>query len=187
VGPRVNDADIRDRLHAEFDKDGIPWVDEINVKDCRVDMVAMIDDVLTGIEIKSDKDTLKRLVKQYALYDHRFRQVLVVTEPRHVEGVRATVGDRCGIWVCEEQENGFFLRTRSRKFGTRKPRPRAKAHSARIVYGLRRLELLQALGLDETSAMPKSEAAERVTRELSTEAIERVAIEAWQRRKTTGE
>ncbi|MGI9186644.1 MAG: sce7726 family protein [Gaiellales bacterium] len=179
----MNDADIRTRLHADFDQAGIAWVDEIKVKECRVDMVALLDGVLTAIEIKSGKDTLKRLERQYALYDQRFRQVLVVTEPRHVAGVRSVVGARCGIWVCEEQADGVHLRQRSRPYGTRRPQVRPTARSGRIAYALQRGELLAALGLAEDTPVTKSEAARRVMERFGTEEIERIALTAWQGRK----
>lgn len=182
---RMRDADIRTRLHAEFDDVGAAWVDEVQVKGCRTDMVAFVGGVLTAIEIKSGRDTLERLQRQMELVDWRFRQTLVVTEPRHVEGVRATVGARCGIWVCEERPTGFFLRRRSRAFGTRAPRPRDAAHPQRIVYGLGRTEIAAALGVEPESAPRGELAAALAARPI--EEVEAVALEAWRQRKLTGE
>jgi hypothetical protein len=41
----MNDPEIRTRLHAHFDKQGAPWVDEITLGKRRVDMVALVDGV----------------------------------------------------------------------------------------------------------------------------------------------
>ena len=180
----MNDADIRDRLHAEFDAAGIPWVDEVRLdKATRIDMLALIDGVLTAIEIKSGKDTTKRLQRQFAAADYRFRQVLVVTEPRHVASAKAVVGPRCGIWVCEEQPRGFFLRRNSRAFGTRKPRPAAEAHPARLTVLLRRSELAAALGLPPDADARKGELDQRLRGNLAQEQIEAIFIDALRGRK----
>ena len=178
----MNDADIRARLHADFDRDGVPWVDEVQTQRRRADLLAIVGGVLTSIEIKSGKDTLKRLAEQYQLADHRFRQVLVVTEPRHVAGVRSVVGPRCGIWVCEERPDGFHLRTRSKAFGTRRPTPRAKAHPTRIAYLLRRAELGALLGVDPESAR-RGDLASRLAAELPIEELERAVLDALRARK----
>ena len=46
----MNDPEIRTRLHAHFDKQGAPWVDEITLGKRRVDMVALVDGVLTRLD-----------------------------------------------------------------------------------------------------------------------------------------
>lgn len=179
----MNDADIRTRLQADFDADGTPWVDEVQTKRRRADMLAIVDGVLTSIEIKSGKDTLKRLAEQYAVADRTFRQVLVVTEPRHVEGVRSVVGPRCGIWVCEETERGFFLRRKSKAFGTRKPRPKANAHAARLAFLLRKPELGAVLGLATVDDATRSRLASDAASTLTVEALELAVMEALRERK----
>ena len=179
----MKDEDIRARLQADFDRDGTPWVDEVKVGDRRADMVAIVRGVLTSIEIKSDKDTLKRLEEQFRLFDRCFRQVLVVTEPRHVEGVKTVVGPHCGIWVCEEVDGGFYLRTRSRAFGTRTPRPRQRPHPARIAHLLRKAELKAVLRLPEDAPLTRGELSARAGRELAIEDLERAVLEMLRVRK----
>lgn len=180
----MNDADIRDRLHAEFDAIGAPWVDEIRLdKATRIDMLVLLDGVLTAVEIKSGKDTTKRLQRQFAAADRCFRQVLVVTEPRHVESAKAVVGDRCGIWVCEEQPRGFFLRRNSRAFGTRKPQPAGKPRPARIAALLRKFEAIHILHVPETTTESRNALRERLQRELDVNALEFAVLHALRRRK----
>jgi hypothetical protein len=115
----MNDPEIRTRLHAHFDKLGAPWVDEVAMGKRRIDMVAMVDGVLTGIEIKSGTDTLERLVAQLKAYRSRFRQLIVVIEEEHLESVVAAVPRWCGIWVAEQAGSAVYLKTRGR--GCRKP------------------------------------------------------------------
>lgn len=180
----MNDADIRDRLHAEFDAIGAPWVDEIRLdKATRIDMLVLLDGVLTAVEIKSGKDTTKRLQRQFAAADRCFRQVLVVTEPRHVESAKAVVGDRCGIWVCEEQPRGFFLRRNSRAFGTRKPRPRAASHPARRTKLLRRTELIAALHLPPDTDARKDELDQRLRAAFDDAQLDAIMVDAFRGRK----
>lgn len=179
----MNDAEIRARLHAHFDREGSPWVDEVTTTDCRVDMLALVGGVLTGIEIKSGKDTLKRLDRQIANFERRFRQVLVVTEARHAPKVKAAVPGHCGIWVAEETPTGVFLRTRSRALGTRRPQPRGRGNPMRLLWLLRRAELVTALGEDPAGPLTKRAAAELLRAERSVDAVERLVLDALVARK----
>jgi hypothetical protein len=50
----MNAPAIRSYLHVRFDKHGAPWVDGVQLRNNRIDMILLVDGVLTGIEIKSD-------------------------------------------------------------------------------------------------------------------------------------
>jgi hypothetical protein len=90
----MNAPDTRTLLHTHFDKQGAPWVDEIQINKNRIGMVAMVDGVLTGIEIKSGTDTLERLLAQLKAYRSRLRQVIVVIEEKHLDGADLEVRRR---------------------------------------------------------------------------------------------
>lgn len=192
---RMRDAEIRARIHAELDALGVPWVDEIHLRRepraapedeaVRIDMVALVGGVLTAIEIKSGSDSLERLERQQRVALRRFRQVVVVAEDRHVADVRDAIDPRCGIWVCVPQEHGFHLVMRSRSAGARRPRPRARAHTARLVSLLRKAEIAAALGASPEGAT-KGAFAQRLA-ERPVEEVERAVLHAWRQRKLTGE
>lgn len=153
------------------------------MKNTRTDMLAMVGGVLTAIEIKSAKDSTKRLARQIEEARWRFRQVIVVTEPKHADVVRQVVDPACGIWVCEERENGFFLRRRSADFGTRAPRLRKRLHPHRLMTLLRKDELVQALGIAEASRRRKSDLIDQLVDQCSAEEIEAVVLTALRERK----
>jgi hypothetical protein len=146
-------------------------------------MLALVGGVLTGIEIKSGRDTLTRLDRQIVAFEQRFRQVLVVTEARHAQKAKAAVPLHCGIWVAEETPSGVLLRTRSRPLGTRRPQPRGKGNPMRLLWLLRRAELASALGEDPAGPLTKRAAAERLRAELPIEAVERLVLDALVARK----
>ena len=177
----MNDPAIRTRLHAHFDKQGAPWVDEIQIHKNRIDMVALRDGVLTGIEIKSGTDTLERLLAQLKAYRSRFRQVIVVIEEKHLEGVAAAVPRWCGIWIAEEAGAAVHLKTRGR--GCRKPQPNKRGKVLMLARVLRKEELCAALGLVDDESLRRGELAERLVAERSVEDIEAFVMEALRQRK----
>lgn len=66
----------------------------------RVD-VAVVNETLSGFEIKSDWDTLERLPAQRDTYNCVFDQVTVVTGSRHLDHVRPLIPDWWGITVAD--------------------------------------------------------------------------------------
>ena len=173
----MNDPAIRTRLHAHFDKQGAPWVDEVQIHKNRVDMVALVDGVLTGIEIKSGTDTLERLLAQLKAYRSRFRQVIVVIEEKHLEGVVAAVPRWCGIWIAEEAGAAVHLKTRGR--GCRKPQPNKRGKVLMLAKVLRKEELCAALGVAEDSGLARGELAARLVAERSVEEVEVTALRGF--------
>lgn len=177
----MNDPEIRARLHAHFDRDGAPWVDEVELAKRRIDMLAMIDGVLTAIEIKSAKDTLDRLAQQVRAARPRFRQVLVVAEADHVEEVASTVPRTCGIWIAEEAPTGVFLKRRAK--GCRKPRPTTHQQPVLLAQLLRREELARALVLEFDEAMKRRDLAATLSTAHPIDDLERIVITALAQRK----
>lgn len=88
--PKTNDIDLRlavtrALLDAGIQRDAIRH--EITLdsssSDGRADMVVAMDHCLTGIEIKSGKDTLDRLGSQRERYSARFDRLCLVIDKRH--------------------------------------------------------------------------------------------------------
>ncbi len=69
----------------------------------RVD-VAVVDAVLSGYEIKSDRDSLVRLAGQRAVYNRTLGQVTMVCTHRHLSAIRRRVPLWWGILVAERCE-----------------------------------------------------------------------------------
>ncbi|WP_376956438.1 hypothetical protein ABNQ39_00300 (plasmid) [Azospirillum sp. A26] len=88
--PKTNDIDLRLAVTRALLDAGVPR-DAIrheitldsNSSDGRADMVIALDRCITGIEIKSGKDTLDRLDSQRERYGARFDRLCLVLDVRH--------------------------------------------------------------------------------------------------------
>lgn len=88
--PKTNDIDLRLAVTRALLDAGIPRDairHEITLdsssSDGRADMVVALDHCLTGIEIKSGRDTLDRLESQWDRYGARFDRLVLVVDARH--------------------------------------------------------------------------------------------------------
>jgi len=104
------ELDIRNALRKHLDvvleKDPTALiVEELGVcrGTVRVDL-AVISETLKGFEIKSDKDTLKRLPSQAAAYNRVFDTVTIVVGPRHLKGVTDKVPSWWGILLFDNSD-----------------------------------------------------------------------------------
>ncbi len=120
----MNDAQIRESLHRKRLRRSHACpstlvIDELGLfhGDYRAD-IAVVNGHLAGYEIKSDRDSLRRLDKQVTAYCSVFDRVSVVTEPKHVTGVSETVPVWWGIIVAHEGTQGgiSFETVRQGKF-----------------------------------------------------------------------
>jgi hypothetical protein len=81
-------------------------IDELGLKHgyARVD-IAVVNGELHGYEIKSDRDTLKRLPLQRTVYDSVLDRITLVLAPYHLSKGLAIVPDWWGINVADEDTN----------------------------------------------------------------------------------
>lgn len=108
---RIRDIDIRKKLHDDFslefanDPDTL-ILDEFSLLqgETRVDIV-VVNGQIHGYEIKSDKDTLKRLPKQVALYSKVLDTVTVITGERYAEKVLKIIPEWWGMKVARASKN----------------------------------------------------------------------------------
>ena len=102
----LKDKDIRGPLF-EFLEDTygkIRIIEENTVGSSRADIVMITDDILTGIEIKSDADTYVRLSGQVKDYDRYFDKNIVVVGTTHALHIEEHVPSYWGIITVEEVE-----------------------------------------------------------------------------------
>ncbi|AHD04694.1 sce7726 family protein [Paenibacillus larvae] len=110
---KTTDADIRASLHAALrrehaEKLAQPLIlDELSLcqGDGRIDIV-LIDYLLQGYEIKSERDTLERLPRQIEVYNKVLDRITIVTAPCHMDEVIMIVPEWWGITKAEMDENG---------------------------------------------------------------------------------
>lgn len=78
-------------------------------RDARIDIVA-INGELHGFEIKSDRDTLKRLQSQSSAYGALFDRVTLVTASVHVQHAKELIPEWWGVCVALEDKSGINMK-----------------------------------------------------------------------------
>jgi len=100
-------AALRQHLLSEHDQQDTIIVEELGLLNgvVRADVV-LINGALNGYEIKSDRDTLKRLERQQKAYAQCFETMTLVVGPKHTAAAKAIL-PRCWglIEVCGEAAN----------------------------------------------------------------------------------
>jgi len=107
----ISDADIRPRLRRQ-----IAWsttadtviLDELGIArgQARVDL-AVVNGHIHGYEIKSDRDTLRRLDRQIELYGKVFDRVTIVVGIGHINDVLNSVPSWWGVLRAEPEARGI--------------------------------------------------------------------------------
>ncbi|MEW6355363.1 MAG: sce7726 family protein [Planctomycetota bacterium] len=102
-----SDVDIRSalvrRLAEQYEKDHDTVILEEVSMGCgapRLD-VLVVNGVLHGFELKSDRDTLKRLPRQASFYSCVLDHMTLVVGPRHLDKAERVVPDWWGITVAQ--------------------------------------------------------------------------------------
>jgi hypothetical protein len=128
-----------ERLHAGDDK--LRIVEEFGLEHgaIRID-IAVVNGVLHGYEIKSDRDTLLRLTEQMDAYNSVFDQVTLVVGKQHLYDAINLVPDWWGITVAKFSSDGSVVLNRIREAGNN-----AQQRSISIARLLWRGEALQIL------------------------------------------
>ena len=173
----MHDTEIRNHLHAVFDATGIDYVDEVTFGDRRIDLAAMLDGVLTGIEIKSAQDSLTRLPGQKRRFRSRFRHLVMVTEQKHLAGVLAGLPPWWGIWVADDADGVVTLEY------LRAARDPHKSKTYLLAQALWVAELEAELGLESGSSLRKPELVQLLV-EQGHERVEAALLAAVQARKS---
>jgi len=113
--PDTNDKQIRIRLrqflHQNYCQDpDTVIIEELGLRHgfCRID-AAVVNGRLHGFEIKSDRDTFRRFVRQAETYNRVLDFVTVVVGERHAEKVMAVCPQWWGIQVAKCDGRGMQL------------------------------------------------------------------------------
>jgi len=110
----TNDGIIRKELKKNLEKyhyendHKVRIIEELGVVHgtARID-IAVVNGIMHGYEIKSDKDTLQRLPEQIGAYNSVFNQVTLVVGKSHLFEAFKLVPDWWGIMTARVDENGL--------------------------------------------------------------------------------
>ena len=86
----------------------------------RID-IAVLSSSIHGFEIKSSRDTLRRLPNQLTAYTAALEKLTLVVAPNHLESVQLLLPDWCGLMVVEKGIRGG-LKIRSIRKPSRNPK-----------------------------------------------------------------
>ena len=108
---QTNDREIRDKLLEDLraDKNNIKIINELDLHGAVIDIATIDKKYFCGFEIKSDKDTLKRLPIQMQIYDYVFDKIIIVVgESKFIE-VNRIVPSFWGIIVAHNMNDEIVL------------------------------------------------------------------------------
>lgn len=108
---RLNDKDIRKVIYGSFSgsREETRLLEEFPMGDSRADMLLVTRTKLTGLEIKSDRDSFVRLARQIRDYEKFFDTNYLVTGTYHVEEALRTVPEHWGIYEVYESAGGTYV------------------------------------------------------------------------------
>jgi hypothetical protein len=178
----LNDADIRVALRSTLKSEGYRYVEELYLYGgaSRADMV-VIGDTLTGIEVKSPKDTLTRLPMQALLYEMIFDHCVLVADPKKLAKAAETLNPWWGLASVEVGEGGLTIKT------TREATPnlnKVPLHVAELLWKPEMKAELQALGVAKGLSKPKVALAQWLTSLIPKEDLTRRVCARLQARKS---
>ena len=121
----LSDAEIRPALRSKIlgdygEEQDTVLIEELGIcrGQVRVDM-ALVNGHLHGFEIKSDRDSLKRLGAQAEIYTKVFDRMTIVAGKRHLDGVLKCLPPWWGVLKVVQGANG--IRFKSHRKGRRNP------------------------------------------------------------------
>jgi len=108
----MRDIDIRSKLRDKLDSIYIYDPDSRVIEEfglcngtVRIDL-ATVDGLLNGYEIKSDKDTLRRLPLQQEIYSQVFDKITIITSGQHSKNIIEKIPNWWGIWRAIKDTQG---------------------------------------------------------------------------------
>lgn len=173
----TNDTIIREaliaRLGRKYSRSKYRIIPELGVQHgaARID-VAVVNGILHGFEIKSDRDTLLRLRDQRDYYNHVFDQVTLVVGKTHLFDAIEIVPDWWGLELAKKTKDGSVI------FQTiRKPKNNEFQDGvsiARLLWRQEALDLLEQLGkADGVRSKPRETVYMRLASSLALEPLKK--------------
>jgi hypothetical protein len=173
----TNDRIIRTALKADLEKlhagdDKLRIVEEFGIEHgaIRID-IAVVNGLLHGYEIKSDRDTLLRLPEQMDAYNSVFDQVTLVVGKQHLYDAIRMVPDWWGITVAKLGTNDSVVLNRIRE--AKDNAGQSNISIARLLWRREALGILEEAGkADGLRSKPRKFIYERLSTILDQETLE---------------
>ena len=105
--PAIRRVLVHKRLRPYLQRDDILVIDELGLAHARVRVdVAVLNGVLHGYEIKSDRDNLDRLQNQLEIYQQALQKLTFVVAERHASKVVSLTPNWCGVLIAQRGPRG---------------------------------------------------------------------------------
>ena len=146
-------------------------IDELGVQhgSARID-IAVINGIMHGYEIKSDRDTLGRLPEQIQAYNAIFDQVTIIVGSKHFIDTFKMIPDWWGIETAHVDENGSVFFNQIRKPGYNPEQDNIAI--ARLLWRHEALDKLEILGkADGIRAKPREIVYERLATSMKLKSL----------------
>ena len=174
---RTNDTVIRealvDRLKKDYAQSNYRIIPELGVWHgvARID-VALVNGILHGFEIKSDKDTLIRLSEQGEVYNSVFDKVTLVVGSSHLIEAFKKIPEWWGVETARMDEHGkiTFNRIRESSYNPHQD----EISIARLLWKHEALDLLENIGrADGVRSKPRDAIYARLAESLELENLKK--------------
>lgn len=113
---QIKKSFLRSKLNSQQKRTNTLVLNELGLKHgkCRAD-IAVVNGRLTGYEIKSDVDSIKRLSKQILIYSSIFNRAYLILTDVHLETASSLLPEWWGIIIAKKDNNGIINFTELRK------------------------------------------------------------------------
>ena len=107
------DQDIRDKLLGDLRSDinNLKVINELDLMNARADIAVIDNKYFSGYEIKSDRDSLKRLPMQIQIYGYVFDKITIVVDESKLRKVSKIIPTFWGIIVATRDVFGEIILT----------------------------------------------------------------------------
>jgi hypothetical protein len=181
---KTNDTVIREalvrRLNKEYAQSNYRIIPELGIWHgvARID-VAVVNGILHGFEIKSDKDTLVRLSEQRDVYNSVFDKVTLVVGSTHLIEAFKKIPEWWGVETARMDQCGVvtFNTIRESNYNPHQD----EISIARLLWKHEALDLLESIGkADGVRSKPRDAIYARLAESLELEALKKYVRNALQ-------
>ena len=136
------DQDIRDKLLEDLRSDinNLKVINELDLINERADIAVIDNKYFSGYEIKSDRDSLRRLPMQIQIYGYVFDKIIIVVDESKLRKVNKIIPNFWGIIVATRDVFGEIILT-----DVRMPRLNRKINKRWLSKKLWRSDIIRIL------------------------------------------
>ena len=142
---RTSDRGIRDKLleNLRANKENLKVINELDLNSARIDIAIINKDFFCGYEIKSDRDTLRRLSMQIQIYGYVLDKITIVVGISKLFKVNEMIPDFWGIIMARKRNGQVILKE------VRKPKQNTNINKGWLSQKLWRSDIVKILKLKD--------------------------------------